>query len=134
MKKILLILAFFISVVSQVEGQVDRQPDPEKREQKIKTLYVAYISQELKLTEDEAQKFWPVHAQYDNEIQAVNLDLPELERQQASLNIKKKYQDRFTKILGADRTNTFFRNDAEFRKKLIERLRNMRQQNLKRPR
>jgi Skp family chaperone for outer membrane proteins len=103
--------------------------DP-KKEQKIQALYVAYITQELKLTEDEAQKFWPVHAQYDNEIKGLRAESSELERQQAALNIKKKYQDRFTKILGAQRTNDFYIKDGEFRKKLIERLRNMRQQNM----
>ena len=101
-----------------------------KREQKVQALYVAYITQELKLTEDEAQKFWPVHAQYDNEIKGLRAEASELERQQAALNIKKKYQERFTKILGAARTNDFYVKDGEFRKKLIERLKNMRQQNM----
>ena len=104
--------------------------DDGKREQKIQALYVAYISQELKLTEDEAQKFWPVHSQYDNEIRGLKNESPELERQQAGLNIKKKYQDRFVKILGAQRTNDFYVQDGEFRKKLVERLRKMRQQNM----
>ena len=101
-----------------------------KNQQKIQALYVAYISQELKLTEEEAQKFWPVHTQYDNEIKALRTETSELERQQAVLNIKKKYQERFTKILGAQRTNDFYIKDGEFRKKLVERLRNMRQQNM----
>ncbi len=98
------------------------------KEEKIQALYVAYMTRELNLTEDDAQKFWPVHAQYDNEVRAIKID-NEIERQQAILNVKKKFQDRFTKILGAERTNNFFIKDAEFRKKLIERLKNMRQQN-----
>lgn len=104
--------------------------DDGKREQKIQALYIAYISQELKLTEDEAKKFWPIHTEYDNEIKGLRNESSELDRQQASLNIKKKYQDRFTRILGAQRTNDFYIKDGEFRKKLIERLRNMRQQNM----
>lgn len=104
--------------------------DDGKREQKIQALYIAYISQELKLTEDEAKKFWPIHSEYDNEIRGLKNESSELDRQQASLNIKKKYQDRFTRILGAQRTNDFYIKDGEFRKKLIERLRKMRQQNM----
>jgi hypothetical protein len=57
------------------------------------------------------------------------MDLSELDRQQTVLNIKKKYQDKFARILGVERTDAFFRNDAEFRKKLVDRLKNMRQQN-----
>ncbi len=99
------------------------------KEQKIEALYVAYMTRELNLTEDDAQKFWPVHKQYDNEIRGVRNEADEIERQQAVLNIKKKYQDRFIKILGSNRTNDFFVKDGEFRKKLVERLKNMRQQN-----
>ena len=99
------------------------------KEQKIEALYVAYMTRELNLTEDDAQKFWPVHKQYDDEIRGVRKETDEIERQQAVLNIKKKYQDRFIKILGANRTNDFFVKDGEFRKKLVERLKNMRQQN-----
>ena len=99
------------------------------REEKIEALYVAYMTRELNLTEEDAQKFWPVHRQYDNEVRTLRNDNDEIERQQAILNIKKKYQDRFIKILGADRTNNFFIKDGEFRKKLVERLKNIRQQN-----
>ena len=35
---------------------------------KDQALYVAYITQQLSLTEDEAQRFWPVHKQFDDEI------------------------------------------------------------------
>ena len=100
------------------------------RQQKVEALYVAYMTKELNLTADDAQKFWPVHSQYDNEIRGLKNESAELERQQAGLNIKKKYQDRFVKILGAQRTNDFYVQDGEFRKKLVERLRKMRQQNM----
>ena len=125
MKHILLYISIFICSINLAQAQ----PDPTKREEKIQALYIAYVTQQLKLTEDEAQKFWPVHAQYDNEIKAVRSDLTELDRQQAALNVKKKYQDKFIKILGADRANEFFKTDAEFRKKMIERLRKIRQGN-----
>ncbi len=128
MKNFILAIAFLLSGFA-AQAQDQRDADPVKREQKIKALYVAFISQELKLNEDEAQKFWPVHAQFDSEVKTVKMDLSELDRQQSVLNIKKKYQDRFTRIIGAERTDAFFRSDAEFRKKLVERLKNMRQQN-----
>lgn len=110
-------------------GALAQPGDNPNKEQKIQALYIAYITQELKLTETEAQKFWPVHAQYDAEIKGVKAEASELDRQQAALNIKKKYQDRFAKIIGAQRTNDFYIKDGEFRKKLVERLRKLRQQN-----
>jgi len=132
MKKILLYLSMFVFSLNVSFAQ-EQPGDESKRGEKIQALYVAYITQELKLSETEAQKFWPVHAQYDAEIKALRNDLPELDRQQAALNVKKKYQDRFNGILGANRTNEFFRKDGEFRKKMIERLRQMKQQGGNKP-
>ena len=119
---------FIFSILLLAGFTAQAQPGG-NRVEKIEALYVAYITRELKLTEADAQKFWPVHEQYDNDIKALKGEANEIERQQAELNIKKKYQDRFIKILGPERTNSFFVKDGEFRKKLVERLRNMRQQN-----
>lgn len=129
MKKLILLLLISLGFGLSVTAQL---PPPEfekeQRGQRIQALYVAYITKELKLTEEEAQKFWPVHAEFEAEMKTVKLDMPELDRQQAHLNIKKKYQDRFTKILGAARTDEFYKKDHEFRKRMMDRLRNIRQQ------
>lgn len=124
MKQLLLLLLLFTGLVSQAQ-----LPGAANREQKIEALYVAYMTKELKLNEDEAKKFWPIHTSYDQEVRAVRNESNEIERQQAVLNIKKKYQDRFVNVLGQERTNNFFIKDAEFRKKLVDQLRKMRQQN-----
>lgn len=124
MKNILLILCLSFGTFFHAKAQ-----NGNNREEKIQALYIAYITQQLKLNEDEAKQFWPVHAQYDAEIKAVATNPNELEMQQASLNIKKKYQDRFSKILGPARTNDFYKTDTEFRKRMVERLRKLREQN-----
>jgi hypothetical protein len=130
MKRFILYLSLFLTVFSvnaQVVNNDGTQLNP-KKEEKIQALYVAYISQQLVLTPAEAEKFWPAHAQYDAELQAINKgSLNELDRQQAVLNVKKKYQPNFNRILGNERSNNFYRQDAEFRKKLVERLKQMRQ-------
>lgn len=129
MKKFILYISFLFSFFA---GAAQTSPADEvtpQKEEKIKALYVAYMTQQLQLTPDEAQKFWPVHAQYEAELKAINSGTAnELERQQAVLNVKKKYQASFTKMIGSDRSNNFYRQDGEFRKKLLERLKQMRQQ------
>ena len=124
----LLFVSFPIAAFAQPPANM------EQKEKKIESLYIAYISKELKLTEIEAQKFWPIHTEYDNELKASSRNLPELERQQQILNIKKKYQPRFIKVLGQERTDTFFNTDAEFRKRLLERVRKSKQQRGDKPR
>ena len=123
MKKFLLIISVMMSSFFTVHAQEGQAGDETKRQEKIQALYVAYITQELNLTAEEAQKFWPLHAQFENEIRGVKQDLPELEKQQAVLNIKKKYQENFNKILGPKRCERFFHMDGEFKRKLLERIR-----------
>lgn len=129
MKRITLSLIILISGLTSF-AQPGGGMDPGKREEKIQALYVAFITKELSLTEDEAQKFWPVHGQYDNEIRSIRKESSEIEREEAMLNIKKKYQDRFSKILGAARTDEFYKKDREFRVRMVERLKNLRQQRI----
>ena len=128
MKHILLFITLLTGSFSFAYAQGD-EPDPGKRAEKIQALYVAYMTQQLNLNEEEAQKFWPLHKQFDNELKSVDINMPELPRQQKILDIKKLYQDRFVKILGSGRTDAFFRKDTEFRKKLVDTMRNRRQQN-----
>jgi hypothetical protein len=132
MKKYLLILTFLFGCFSVLKAQGDLQGDEAKKQEKIQALYVAYVTQQLALTPDEAQKFWPVHAQFTSELKAVKPDLPELDKEQARLNIKKKYQENFTKIVGSNRCERFFRMNEEFRRKLQERINTQRQ--VQRPR
>jgi Skp family chaperone for outer membrane proteins len=128
MKKILLITTIFMGSLFAATAQDDQAGNDNNRQEKIKALYVAYITQQLNLTEAEAQKFWPLHAQFESDIKAVKTDLPELEKQQAVLNIKKKYQENFNRILGPNRCERFFQMDGEFKRKLLDKIRKQREQ------
>ncbi len=127
MKKLLLLASITISSFATIKAQENKPADDGARQEKIQALYVAYVTKELNLTSEEAQKFWPVHAQFENDLKAVKNDLPELDKEQARLNIKKKYQSNFTTILGAQRFERFIKMRSHFQKKLMERLRKQRQ-------
>ena len=123
MKKYILILTLLLGSFFMAFAQ---EGDDLTKQEKIKALYVAYVTQQLQLTPDEAQKFWPVHTQFENELKAINKDLPELPKEQARLDIKKKYQANFVKVLGTNRCERFFRMNDEFKRKLRDRLQNQR--------
>lgn len=128
MKRFLLIAMVLLGSVSTAWAQeVLPDDDDAKKMEKIQALYVAYITKQLNLSADDAQKFWPVHAEFERDLKGVPANLPELERQQKLLDIKKRYQDRFNKVLGSGRTENFFRKDVEFRRKLADHLRKIKQ-------
>lgn len=58
MKKIIApILFLLVTTFSFAQGHKEKQ-------EKIKALKVAYITEQLQLTSDEAQKFWPIYNDY----------------------------------------------------------------------
>ena len=133
MKKFLVIVTILMSSLLAAKAQDGQQPgDDNQTQEKIQALYVAYVTKQLELTPEDAQKFWPVHTQFTNELKGVKQDLPELEKQQAILNIKKKYQDNFNRILGPNRCERFFRLRDDFNRKLLERF-NKQRANQQRP-
>jgi hypothetical protein len=130
MKKILFILAFLLGMqFTYAQVPDDNQP---KKEQ-LEALYTAYITQKLELTPEEAQAFWPIHSEFEKEVRGVDPQLPELDKEQRILDIKKRFEPRFNKVLhNPKRVDRFYKLHGEFRRKLIERIKN--RQNINRPR
>ncbi len=124
MKKYLLIILAFFGSYSFTMAQ-----NGNGRE-KIQALKVAFITQKLHLTSAEAEKFWPIYNQYDNEIMQVranNRNGDVIENEQKLLDIRKKYKPAFEKILGPQRLNDLYNAEREFRNVLIQRLKERRQ-------
>ncbi|MDE3211973.1 MAG: hypothetical protein KGM98_01965, partial [Bacteroidota bacterium] len=103
MKKYLLLL-FVILIVPFAKTQAQNG-------EKIQALKIAFITQRLQLTPQEAQQFWPIYDQYQTEIRNLQLDYrngPALENEEKLLNIRKKYEPSFQRVLGPDKTNRLF--------------------------
>ncbi len=129
MKKIYLIISFaLIACFAKAQEELPS----EKQQQNIEALKVAFISRELALTPEEAQKFWPVYNQYSKELNSTLRDEKDvLVRDEKVLNLRKSYKNEFTKVLGQERMNRVFNSEGRFRQLLIKA--NMRNQNKQRP-
>lgn len=125
MKKTLLILAVFVCFQT-AKAQEDVNQSPEKKQQNIEALKVAFISKELELTPEEAQKFWPVYNQYSKEMTSTFKGGSDdvLERDEKVLNVRKRYKEQFSKVLGDQRVNRMFGAETRFRQLLIKAMRN----------
>ena len=118
--------------------------EPSKRE-RLEALKTAYLTNELSLTPEEAQQFWPVynelgdkmgklrkerrasrlstkknHAELSDADLSAVIDL-QLALEQKELNLKKAYNVRFKKILPIKKVAKLYAAEHGFRKELLHR-------------
>jgi hypothetical protein len=141
MKKVLLTAIFLTALcgasLAQLRNNFRNQNGQNGGQgEKLEAVKIGYITQKLNLSPEEAQRFFPVYNQYAAEIKAVNQDqrqnnnLSELEREDKILSIRKKYDIEFRKVISADKVNTFFSLEKDFRdmiKKELQERRMMKQ-------
>ncbi|MBT8191183.1 MAG: hypothetical protein HKN67_11440 [Saprospiraceae bacterium] len=127
---LILLFGFTINIYSQ-----DRR---EEVRDKIESRKIAYLSDKLDLSPEDAEKFWPVYNSYNKEMQALRQEMrPLLKQEDISdeeaaellnkllihekniLDIRQSYTDRFTRVLGPKRTLKFFRSDREFKERML---------------
>lgn len=129
MKKLLLIVALFLTLSSAILAQ-DDGGDKKNPGGKVEALKIAYITQKLNLSTEEAQKFWPIYNKYAAEIRKVRVDgrlnkENEIEIEEKLLAIRKKYNGEFAKALSPEKVNAFFKAEKEFgvvlQRELLER-------------
>lgn len=125
--------------------------DDKDRDDKIEALKVGFITKELSLTTSEAEKFWPVYNEMDAKMKElrqssrkINMELKDsedklsnedakkklntlFENEQKELDIKKEYSEKFIKIIGEKRTLKLLSLEHEFRRVLLERLKDRRE-------
>ncbi|MNJ90934.1 hypothetical protein D3C87_85740 [compost metagenome] len=125
-------------------GQGDE--NHKEKDEKIEALKVGFITKELNLTSTEAEKFWPVynemeakmkeirqscrkinHELRDSEEKISNEDAKKklntlFENDQKELDLKKEYSEKYIKIIGEKRTLKLLSLEHEFRRVLLERL------------
>lgn len=109
MKRFLL-YTFFILAVGAVKAQNGNR---------LEALKIAYVTKKMDLSPDEAQRFWPLYNQYAAELRqarqyAQRSNQNEIDLDEALLNIRKKYNSQFVRVLPAEKVNIFFRSEKEF--------------------
>lgn len=138
MKKILLLLlllgAFFVKGFSQPPNPAI-PPGPN-----LQGLKIAFITRQLALTTDEAQKFWPVYYDYSDDMRRIRSEEKDdvIAFEEKLLDLRKKFKADVKKILGTEeRANKALTLERDFnnvvKKELQERidLRNKRGNNNK---
>lgn len=97
------------------------QDDNDVTGKNLEAVRTAFITNHLKLSPEEAQKFWPVYNNYFQEVKSARKNHPNdvVAQQEAIVNIRKKYKPEFKNILGSDdRINHTYTVEGEFRNML----------------
>lgn len=144
MKNRILTLLMLTSVVALAQPQ-EKNRDFEAKREKIEAIKVAYIAEQIDLSVDESQSFWPVYNEMSNKEHALrkaqrdaflglqdfeNVSEDEVEKVILKLadlaieieEIHKSYLPKFINILGAKKTAKLMRAEKEFGKRLMERM------------
>jgi signal peptidase I len=112
---------------------------------KIDKIKTDFLSDNMHLTADEAEKFWPVYNQYQRELNPIlhqkrqNMLNPQKSPQDVVkdnfdydskiLSIKKHYNDEFSRVLPQDKLAQFYKSERMFNEEMINRLKSRRDNN-----
>ena len=119
----------FLGVAAFAVAQ-DDDGDDQKNGGRVYALMVAYLTKELNLSTEEAQKFWPIYNEYRAEIRKTRIDgktnnKTENQVDESLLNVRKKFETEFTKAISKEKVNKLFRAEKQFattiRRELMER-------------
>jgi len=117
------------------------QPDPDRRDERIRAFRVAIFTEVLRLTAEEAQTFWPVYNEYmDNRDKAQDELRPKkqldsmndneveeqikrhLEMRQRELDLEKELFQKLRKVLPVRKIAKIPHAEREFRERLVAKL------------
>jgi hypothetical protein len=110
---------------------------------RVQALKTEYLNTRIRLTTDEARRFWPVYHRYERDLQELLLKrrderlaarreggpsntVDELQYETAILTLRKSYKQQFARILPADKVKLVFQAEREFRDQLLQELRRRR--------
>ena len=151
MKTITKIAWIFLSLMITTAAYGQGPGEDKEKDEKIEALKVGFITKELNLTSAEAEKFWPLynemedkmkeirqscrkinHEMRDSEDKISNEDAKKklntlFENEQKELDLKKEYSEKFIKLIGEKRTLKLLSLEHEFRRVLLERLKERRE-------
>ncbi|RKS53319.1 hypothetical protein BC962_1569 [Gillisia mitskevichiae] len=140
MKKVTLILILFISFFGL---QAQDNKDREQHRERIKAMKVAFITQEMSMTPELAQKFWPIYNKYEcqkmdlhrreheelNDIESLSekeaekmlMEYQEIENEE--YQIKKSLFTDLKKIISSKEIIKLHKLESDFNKKLLKEYR-----------
>ena len=111
---------------------------------KIRAVKIKYIQEKLKLTQQQEHGFWPLYNNYQDEVKAIRTKYLDaynksrstprdrveaieyvnnnIEYQEKVLDVKKRYNDLFLKVISAQQLARLYDVEKDFKAELIKRI------------
>jgi hypothetical protein len=142
MKTLRIYTLLFALVLLAFSGQAQGRRGGERGE-KIDAARTAFLTDKMKLTPDQAQKFWPLYNEYDAKRKEIrqkgrlfkgqNLETMSdaqiidkmnlmFDSRQKELNLDKDYADKFQKVISVRQLAAMYKGEREFTKALLQKL------------
>lgn len=144
-----LLLTLGLCSITLAHAQMGTEALSPERKQEIQAQRVAFLTQRMALTPEEAQVFWPVYNSYEQELETLRKAQPngrrgtmasdewseeqartmlfeELAFDRKMLDLRERYYERFIQAIGARKTMTMQHAEREFHREIFKRVRNER--------
>lgn len=147
-RKTLLLAAFFLLITSMAQAQdggFGPRPDGRRAERlgQLENAKIAFISSRVSLTQEQAQRFWPLYNEFSTKRRDLNRNGRLLRRditdsmtdpqirdnmqqsfavRQQELNLEKEYFDKFQKVISLRQVAQLLNAERDFTKEVIKRI------------
>jgi hypothetical protein len=137
MKKLLSFCLFALSALMALGQDEESAPKDPKAREKINAARVAYITERLGLTPEEAEKFWPLYREYTQKRQAIRQQLNDAKKEgqpaeklldldhklkQDELDLEKEYSVRLRQTITPQKLMNLRKAEEDFRKLLLQQI------------
>jgi|ERR1700735_255586 hypothetical protein len=119
MKKLYSVLILLCWLTLPAQSQAPVGPDHGWAGQ-LEAMKTTFITTRLRLTPQEAERFWPIYNLYDSEVKQANYNFRHspnpnvLEHQKILLSIREKYAIEFLKAISPGKINDFWTAEVDF--------------------
>jgi Spy/CpxP family protein refolding chaperone len=149
---VLIVLAIFMIgtlplMAQDGPGKRIKPGDRAERFAQMKSMKIAFITEHLELTPEEAEKFWPIYNEYEkkrdeaakeifkrfnpdqekplelSDENADNMIMQRFAEEQTLLDLKKEYYAKYKEVLTASRILKLYEVENRFKRHLLERVR-----------
>ncbi len=144
--RVIIFTILSLAVVPCIAQPLAGKHHDEEHQERIRSMKVAFITERLSLTTEEAQQFWPVYNQYQKELkelrtkharemkqeksvadfteeEAAKYVECEISRLEETAKLKRKYNEKFLEILPVTKVALLYEAEKDFNRRLFREMR-----------